>query len=945
MPRRTSDNLPRFSVSHLPLDVEPEEKEFVKLLERALAPSFALVKRLGSGGMGAVYLARDPVLKRLVAVKVMAPSLAADPEARARFEREAQAVASISHPNVVSVFSVGELENGVPYLVMQYVEGRTLSERLEEDGPLDARTAKRFLGEVSSALAAAHKRGIIHRDIKPANILCDDDTGRALVTDFGIAAVLERGDERDATRITHTGMAIGTPAYMSPEQLLAEPVTDKTDIYSLGLLGYEMFIGEGPYVISSPREMMAAHLRDTPRRLSTMRGDIDPELERLLEGCLAKDPKQRPTAREVESRLVHGASVLLEWPPPRLEHLGASLRSALRTLLIGAMATGIPLAALSVFDRESFVRQTLPPPLFILALTGVGLITFCAGLLGLGRFFYAARKAVAAGYGWGTVAETAADVRGDTGGLIAGGREYAELAPETRNAMRRNRLIAAVLRILAGLAPVLGYVIGIMIAARSANGPVIVLWSSILLSLTLLAGARLIEHQENRAMQTARRRLRTATAKTGALDKLAEAWTASFEQVRAGQSLGSGSTKYGRSIMASAGVVLALSAVGAVLAFLILTLTTTVGVYGEIRFPKFSNTRSTIARIQRLAAYRVTPDTTITPLRAGQALHAITRDGPGGPLAKFEKPPAISISPQPQQRRANDPFEAEGGWNTAAFRSASRGFTVAQRDFLRATADNSAMEEFRILARAPGLDFVSAYWDLEPASGAVWMLLPIPRFAALRTVANANAAQAALDLSAGRRDVAERRLRETLSAGFLLVEGGHTAIENIMGANIVNTARGSLGAFFEATGRTRDARYVSAADDPVITIIGDGRTRMPADQVARAIRRIVLDTTEPLGLRWEMMLAFSIEPCGDPHQVIFGPDSLHLTTLAQAQERLARSHADSQLFALVSRAIIAPIQGPRRGVQRATAPVARTISALTGNRQLESCLSLFGAAF
>src|SRR5262245_5679598 len=224
----------RLSASLLPPEVEPEERDFMRLLEKALSPSYTLVKRLGSGGMGAVYLARDPVLKRLVAVKVMAPMLAADADARARFEREAQSVASISHPNVVSVYSVGELENGVPYLVMQYIEGETMAERLQKDGPLDARSAKRVLGEVSSALAAAHRKGIIHRDIKPANILWDEDTGRAMVTDFGIAAVLERGDEREAVKITHTGTAIGTPAYMSPEQLLAEPVTEKTDIYSLG---------------------------------------------------------------------------------------------------------------------------------------------------------------------------------------------------------------------------------------------------------------------------------------------------------------------------------------------------------------------------------------------------------------------------------------------------------------------------------------------------------------------------------------------------------------------------------------------------------------------------------------------------------------------------------------------------------------------------------------
>src|SRR5688572_23042269 len=135
MPQRTDIPTTRLSASVLPPEVEPAERDFMRLLEKALAPSYTLVKRVGAGGMGAVYLARDPVLRRLVAVKVMAPSLAADPAARARFEREAQSVASISHPNVVAVYSVGELENGVPYLVMEYVEGRSMADRLKENGP------------------------------------------------------------------------------------------------------------------------------------------------------------------------------------------------------------------------------------------------------------------------------------------------------------------------------------------------------------------------------------------------------------------------------------------------------------------------------------------------------------------------------------------------------------------------------------------------------------------------------------------------------------------------------------------------------------------------------------------------------------------------------------------------------------------------------------------
>jgi serine/threonine protein kinase len=949
MPQRTSDEPSRFSASSLPSDVEPVEREFVQLLERALAPSFTLVRRLGSGGMGAVYLARDPVLKRLVAVKVMAPSLAAESAARARFEREAQAVASISHPNVVSVYSVGELANGVPYLVMQYVEGRTMSERLKSDGPLDVRAAKRVLGEVASALAAAHRKGIIHRDIKPANILWDDDTGRALVTDFGIAAVLERGDaERDAVRITHTGMAVGTPAYMSPEQLLAEPITEKTDIYSLGLLGYELLIGEGPYQISSPRELMAAHLRDAPRRLSTLRSDVDAELERLLEGCLAKDPAQRPSAADVESRLAHGASVLLEWPPPGLEHFRESLRGTMRYLLIGGFAVGIPLVALSVFDRESFVRQSLPSPLFTLSLTAVGLLIFGVGCVGLGRFFKAAQKAVTAGYGWGTVAEIASDVRGDTGALIAGGREYAALAPEERSTLRRYRVVGSGLRLLAGLMPVAGYGIGVLLAARAASGPTVVLWCSIVLAVTLLVAARALAWQENRTMRPARTRLRSATTATRTEDanRLAQTWTATFEQVRAGQAMGGGRSAFARPMRIAIDAVLVAAVWTTLLILIVQGFTTMMAVVAEIAMPKFSNTQQRIARIQRLAAYRLTPDSSISAVRAGQALHAVSRAGAEAPLMKWEAEPAFVIPIGPPAIPAQSPFPGEdGAWVSGAFRQARRGLNPAQRAFLQAIAGNAALGEFRTLARAPALDLPAAFWNIPRDSNPAWPALPIPKFVPIRAAAQANVAQAALDLAAGRSRDAEQRLRENISVGFLLIRDGDFLLMNLIGASLVTNTRVSLAALFEATGRAREARAVSAEGDPVLPVAEpDRRRRVPVDEISRTLRRVILDTTEIRGLRWEFLFSYSLEPCADMHQVVFGPDSLHRATMREARKSLVRRSSDSTLFAIAESTSERPARSaPVRGLgMRVIRPLVRTVSAITGHRQLEGCFSLFG---
>jgi tRNA A-37 threonylcarbamoyl transferase component Bud32 len=942
---RTSDQPKPLSGLSLPSDVEPAEREFVLLLERALAPSFTLVRRLGAGGMGSVYLARDPVLKRLVAVKVMAPSLAADPVARARFEREAQAVASISHPNVVAVYSVGELANGIPYLVMQYVEGRAMSERLETDGPLDVLTAKRVLGEVASALVAAHRKGIIHRDIKPANILWDDETGRALVTDFGIAAVLERGDERDATRITHTGMAIGTPAYMSPEQLLAEPITAKTDIYSLGLLGYELLVGEGPYQISSPREVMAAHLRDEPRHLSSMRADVDAELERLLENCLAKDPAQRPSAADVEGRLMHGASVLLEWPPPGLESLRESFRQALRLLLIGALVAGIPVVALTVFDRESAVRQMLPQNLLVVFIAILGTMVFTIGSTGVLRFFKAGGKAVADGYGWGTVAEAAADVRGDTGALIAGAREYAALSAEQRSALRRYRVAAATLQLVAGLVPILGYLIAILATARWASGPTITLWSTIILSFSLLAAARVIRWQEDRSLRASRKRLRSAAARKSSMDRLAATWMSAFEQVRVGQSLGAGPTKHRLLVRIATETLVVLAGLTAVLIVIVLAYTTVMSQIIDVAVPKFSNTHAKFAKVERLAAYRLSPDLSISGLRAGQALHAITRAGFTGPPLKWEKAPAIVI-PNAAPSVGKDPFAyVEGGWAAAAFRDAPRGFTEEQRDFLESLADNAALDEFQLLARAPSLDLIAAYWDIPPGKEPWWPELPIPKFIPLRIAAQSNTARAALDLAAGKPREAERRLREVISAGFLMIEDGDNLLVNLIGASLVTNARTSLVAFFDATGRAREARSVSAENDPAFTIVEQRGRQTSRDENLREVRRVILDRKEIRGIRWELLLSsFALEPCADMHQVIFGTDSLHRATLAEARRTLVRRPSDSLLFSIAERGIDSPATADvaRSRAVRATRPFGRVVTALTGHRQFEGCLALLG---
>jgi DNA-binding SARP family transcriptional activator len=268
--------------------------ELFAALERELGPELELLRPLGEGRTGRVFLAREARLNRLVAVKVMASEAAADQVALARFEREARAAASLNHPHAVQVYRFGYLASGIPYLVLQYVRGGTLEDRLTAEGPLPVHEARRVLAAVADALAAAHHSGFVHRDMRPNNVLCDED-GRVLVSDFGLAGVLPEV-HGSVSPLTGAGEVLGNVEYCSPEQLRGEETSEKSDVYALGVLGYWTLAGEGPFRASRESDLMTAHLRAPPRPLMTLRPDVDPALSELLERCLAKDPVKRPRA-------------------------------------------------------------------------------------------------------------------------------------------------------------------------------------------------------------------------------------------------------------------------------------------------------------------------------------------------------------------------------------------------------------------------------------------------------------------------------------------------------------------------------------------------------------------------------------------------------------------------------------------------------------------------
>jgi serine/threonine-protein kinase len=240
--------------------------------------------------MGIVYRAKDRRLKRQVAIKLLPPELAFRSEIKSRFLREAETAAQLSHPNIVPIYTVDE-QAGLVFFVMAYISGDNLAKRLHERGVLTVDETRKIMREVADALAYAHDRGVVHRDIKPDNILLDAVTGRPMVTDFGIARAMDSGGD---SRLTATGMAIGTPAYMSPEQAAGERELDgRSDLYSLGILGYQMLTGEPPFTAGSTPAMLVKHISERPIPVQQRRSDVPTDLARSVMMLLEKDPANR----------------------------------------------------------------------------------------------------------------------------------------------------------------------------------------------------------------------------------------------------------------------------------------------------------------------------------------------------------------------------------------------------------------------------------------------------------------------------------------------------------------------------------------------------------------------------------------------------------------------------------------------------------------------------
>ena len=265
----------------------------------AIGHLYEIGDEIGRGGMSVVYAARDLRLARPVAIKVLPPELAYDPAIRMRFTREAQMSAQLAHAHIVPIYDVGERE-GIAYFVMAVITGGSLAAELAREPRLPLSRARAILCDVADALAFAHLRGVIHRDIKPDNVLLDEESGRAMVTDFGIARAIEAG-----TRLTVTGNAIGTPTYMSPEQAMGEREIDgRSDIYSLGVLGYQMLTGRVPFAAGNSMALLLKHVSESPAPIAELRPEVPKALRDVVDRAMMKAPEDRwPTAAAMRDAL------------------------------------------------------------------------------------------------------------------------------------------------------------------------------------------------------------------------------------------------------------------------------------------------------------------------------------------------------------------------------------------------------------------------------------------------------------------------------------------------------------------------------------------------------------------------------------------------------------------------------------------------------------------
>jgi hypothetical protein len=880
-------------------------------LTTALSPHYEILRALGSGGMGAVFVAREPALRRLVAVKVLAPWLAADPRARSRFEREARAAAALSHPNVVRVYAVGQTGGQqLPYIIMQYVDGPTLAQHMARHPRASERDARRIIGEVAAGLAAAHARELVHRDIKPGNILIETESRRAFVTDFGVSAAFSPVEQ--GTKLTITGSVVGTPPYMSPEQAAGEPTTPKSDVYSLGLVAYELLTGRLPYSATTPMGWAAAHMRDPVTPVRVRRPDLPPEIAQVVDRCLAKSPAARPSAQDVAAAMLPSLEREISWPPPGLAPLHGRGRVLARLSLfvaVGGLLTVFALAftpqlvlvhpqwlerfastlptRMAAFHRDpaaisQFVWQTV---LIIgLAAFVTSLFAFATVALQASSFTIAHRRR---GWGWRTLLDVAVDPDGRSGLALAGAREFASMDDASRARLLAARRIETIAELAAGpwvalvaAAWTAGLAAGLLSRDLTAALMSTTIWLGA--ALPVLAGllvSAVTRYRERRLMAVLVRRPDFEESEADIA-----AWYASAPAA-APPAPGPPPRRavvLGLQALASgiAAVALLALAAGATAALVAAVATSRLG-------PTAFQLRAAIARVngadpigtaRQLVSSLLPHSNPAGDSVTGQRLQRLlTAPGSGGALPEYAPAPAAlrdalrgSVTEQPPDRGRG----RELPFRPPHFRSGQIPVALlTSAAFRRAFAHGIPADTIRLLRRLGEQPRTALFRELTRARD--WDL-PDPRvpLSALDDAALANLLGAIGDVASGDAASARARLGENAAAGLLLLQVP-TLQASSLGSNILESyALAPLAELEQLTGGGRlaaelrdGAQRLGLLEMLTPTNLG-GLAADPAglDSIVDYLR----DTRLPAGWRATLMAEVIQGACTNPREVLLG---------------------------------------------------------------------------